>query len=384
MVPELNFNSRNNTMKFLSTFEKDLDKIDGVSTSSEPPRYWFSTGNCVLNRIISGSFHKGIPQGRITCLAGPSMSGKSFLAGNVLKSAQEQGAFVLVVDSENALDNDFMTAIGVDITHNYKYVSVLTIPQVSKIVSSFIKGYRDEYSDDSTAPQVVIVIDSLDMLMTESEKEHYEKGETAGDQGQQAKQLKAMLRTFLQDIKHLNISIIVTKQVYKAKQDQLLLGEGSWVVNDAIRFSCSQIVLLTKLKLKGASLGEVLGIRMKCEGFKTRFAKPFQTVTIEVPYDTGMDKFSGLLDVALNLGVVERRGGWYVLAGCEDKWRAKDMEQHADIIISKCENVGRAYLTADTSQYDEDGGEQESPKSKRQVKFSETPLAAKITLMEAP
>jgi len=59
-------------MDFLKSFEKDVASMDGVSTSSAPPRYWYSTGNYVLNRIISGSFTKGIPQGRITDLAGPS------------------------------------------------------------------------------------------------------------------------------------------------------------------------------------------------------------------------------------------------------------------------------------------------------------------------
>ena len=57
---------------FMDKFDAELNKMDGVGTSSLPPRYWYSTGNYVLNRIISGSYYNGIPQGRITDLAGPS------------------------------------------------------------------------------------------------------------------------------------------------------------------------------------------------------------------------------------------------------------------------------------------------------------------------
>ena len=57
---------------FLAAFQKDLEGIDGVGTSSQPPRYWYGFGNYVLNKIMSGSFYKGVPQGRITSLAGIS------------------------------------------------------------------------------------------------------------------------------------------------------------------------------------------------------------------------------------------------------------------------------------------------------------------------
>ena len=88
---------------------------------------------------------RGIPQGRLTDLAGASGAGKSFLAANLLKSAQDAGAYCLVIDSENALDDVFMSKIGVDVNDNYKYVEVTTIPQVTNVVSSFLKGYRKQY-----------------------------------------------------------------------------------------------------------------------------------------------------------------------------------------------------------------------------------------------
>jgi recombination protein RecA len=324
-------------MSFLKEFDKELSKMDGIGTSSLPPRYWYSTGNYALNRIISGSFYKGIPQGRITNLSGSSGSGKSMMGANILKAAQQAGAYCLVVDSENALDDEFMTKIGVNVKEGYKYISVTTIPQVINVVSSFLKKYKDSVGEDKEAPQVFILIDSLDMLMTETELAHYTKGDVRGDQGQKNKQLKSLLKNILQDIKNLNVSMVVTSQVYR-NQD-VTNGEGVWMIAEAVKYAASQIILLSKLKLKDDSglIGKYAGIRMKCDGYKTRFTQPFQVITLEVPYETGINPHSGLLEVAKELGVVEGRGAWNFIVGTEDKFQIKSMDQYIDAILMKCE-----------------------------------------------
>lgn len=336
-------------MQFLKDFDKEIEKLTNVGTSSQPPRYWYSTGNFVLNKIISGFYDKGIPQGRVTDLAGPSGAGKSFISANLVAAAQRSGAFCLVIDSENALDDEFMTKIGVDVNNNYKYLSVMTIPEVTKIVSSFIKGYKDQEGEKANAPQVMILIDSLDMLMTETEREHFNKGDTKGDQGQKNKQLKAMLRTFVQAIKNLNIAMVCTSQVYK-NQD-IMNGEGVWIVSDAVKYACSQIVLIQKRKLKDdskdAKAGDFAGVRMICEGYKTRFTKPFQKVEIEVPYETGMDPLSGLKDVAVKMGVLVKKGSRLALAGSDETWYERDMENYLPQILSGLNALDQEFLDVD-------------------------------------
>lgn len=356
-------------MNFLKTFEKDLDKLDVQTGAGEPPRYWYSVGNYAVNRIISGSFFRGIPQGRVTGLVGPSGAGKSFVAANLMAAAQREGAFVLAIDSENASDEKFVNDIGVDTSPlNYKYVGVSTIPQVNKVISSFIKGYKTDFgTDDPEAPQVLITIDSLDMLMTETEEGNFEKGVTKGDQGQRNKQLKQMLRTFVQAIKRLNISIVVTDGVYK-NQD-VMNGEGLYIAKEAIRFSLSQIIMLTKLKLKDTGSTEVTGIRMKCEGFKTRFTKPYQKVVVEVPYDTGMNAYSGLLEVALELGVIQKKGSRYALTGEDTSWYAKDIATVADTILEKAEELNSVFLMA-TGVSDDEAAEPEDTRSAKQRRLS--------------
>lgn len=354
-------------MDFLKDFKKQVQKAGLEEGSLQPPRYWYSTGNYLLNKILSGSYFRGVPQGRITCFTGPSGAGKSFIVSNVIREAQKRGAHIVVLDSENALDDEFVQKIGVDPATNYNYIGVTTIPDVQKVVSSFLKGYKEEYKGDyENAPEVLFAIDSLDMLLTDTESQNFAKGDVKGDQGQRNKQLKAMLRQFVQAIKHYNISMVVTSQVYK-NQD-ITNGEGVWVVSDAIKYSLSQIALLTKLKLrkdKGSS--EIDGIRMKVHGYKTRFTKPFQSITVEVPYDTGMDPYNGLLDVAIDIGVVERRGAWCYMDG--KKWQGSDVpEEHKPRLLELCEQENEKFIEALTDDEEDPEQVEESARMQRAKK----------------
>lgn len=294
----------------------------------------------------------------------------SFLACNAMREAQLAGAHIIVLDSENALDDEFVTKIGVDITENYTYFSVDTIPQVKKVVSAVLNGYNTEYGNAEDAPQLLFVIDSLDMLLTETENEQFDKGITKGDQGQRNKQLKAMLRGFVQKLKRPNTAMIVTDGVYK-NQD-VMNGEGVWMVKDAVKFSLSQIIMLTKLKLKGDTANPrlVTGIKMKSEGYKTRFTQPFQTVTIEVPYETGIDPYNGLLAVAVELGLVKKKGARYAIDGIDGTFYGKDFGQYAGDILVKAEAMSDQFLDAVIEDDHEiDTTEDTSAKSRRKAKI---------------
>lgn len=295
-------------LPFIKNFQKTLEKIDTVSTDFGPPRHWYSTGNIALNKNVSGSFSKGIPESRITCLAGPSGSGKSFLACNIIKNAQDEGAFILVLDSEHALDETFMSAIGVDTSpEKLQYVGVTLFSDVVSAVSDFVGLYEKEYGKDNpNAPKVMIILDSIDMLLTDTEADHFKSGVQKGDQGQRAKQSKHLLKTIVAKIKRLPMSMLVTHQVYP--NTDVLNGEGLWIINNAIRYSASQIMLITKLKLKEGS--DIIGIRMRVECYKSRFAKIGSKIEIEVPYSKGMDPYSGFLDLMEDLGVVVASGAW--------------------------------------------------------------------------
>jgi recombination protein RecA len=293
---------------FIKDFEKQTAKMDGVSTYNEGPKFWVDSGNIIINKIISGKYNGGFAQGRLACLAGHSGAGKSFLAANAMASAQQNnGAGILLLDSENALDSVYLSKVGVDTTaSNFLYRGVKSIADASKIISAFIKSYRAAETDET----FLILIDSLDMLMTESMLKTYDEGDIGTDQGQHAKQLKRMLATYMHDIKDLNIVMLCTKQPYK-EQDPIKARSNPWVLTESSKFPFSQILLLTKLVLKDKKTNELNGITLKVFGEKTRFTKPFQQCKIEVPYNEGMDRMSGLLDAAVALNVVEKNKAWY-------------------------------------------------------------------------
>lgn len=339
------------SLSFLKEFNKSIDAEDGISSDSSPPAYWYSLGNVVLNKIMSGSFRRGVPQGRVVGLAGPSGAGKSFVMGNICAAAQKAGAHLFVIDSENALDDSWMTNVGVDVTEGYTYKGVTTLANCISATSKFISMYDKAYGKRSTnpdQPQVLIVIDSLDMMTLDNELEAFKKGTTKGDQGQRAKQLKAYLRQLVHQVKNYNMAVVVTSQVYAASAEQLLQGEGRYVVNGAVRFALSQIILLTKLKLKGEKAVDVTGIRMKAEGFKTRFTKPFQTVTVEVPYETGIDQYSGLIEALEAAGVLTRSGSWYKNKDESIKFQSKNLDQYAELLIEEAEAMS-LFLSATVS-----------------------------------
>ena len=115
-----------------------------MSAGFNDPTDWISTGNYALNYLVSGDFHKGVPLGKVTVFAGESGSGKSyFCAGNIIKAAQEQGIFVVLVDSENALDQDWLERLDVQTSEDKLLkLNMSMIDDVAKTVSTFMTDYK--------------------------------------------------------------------------------------------------------------------------------------------------------------------------------------------------------------------------------------------------
>jgi RecA/RadA recombinase len=284
----------------VSKFRKDITKsIDGLSIGFHDPTDWISTGNYALNYLISGDFHKGVPMGKVTVFAGESGAGKSYFASaNIVKNAQEQGIFVVLVDSENALDEAWLHALGVD-TDESKLLklSMSMIDDVAKTISTFMKDYRSMAEEDR--PKVLFVIDSLGMLLTPTDVDQFDKGDMKGDMGRKPKALTALVRNTVNMIGSYNVGMVCTNHTYASQDmfdpdDKISGGQG-------FIYASSIVVAMRKLKLKededGNKVSDVRGIRAACKVMKTRYAKPFEGVQVKIPYETGMDPYSGLLDM---------------------------------------------------------------------------------------
>lgn len=232
-------------------------------------------------------------------------SGKSFIASNVALQAQRAGYHVVYLDSENAIDTEYLRKIGVKIDEdNLTYVSVTTIEDVNNVLSEFFQGYRKEVGKDwdNSVQKTLIVLDSLAMLNSATEMENYDKsGIIKADQGLLAKRRKAMLRLATGHLKSLPVAMVVTDHVYP--QD-IMMGDGAWAITNSTKFSSSIIGIVTKLKLKEDSV--VTGVRMRFETYKSRYAVLGTKVELEVPYNKGMTSTTGLLDILLEMGIISK------------------------------------------------------------------------------
>ena len=308
-----------------SKFRKNITKsIQGLGIGFNDPTDWISTGNYALNYLISGDFHKGIPLGKVSVLAGESGAGKSYIAsGNIIKNAQEQGIFVILIDSENALDETWLQALGVD-TDEKKLLklSLSMIDDVAKTVSEFMKEYKSEHAESKeNAPKVLFVIDSLGMLLTPTDVDQFERGEMKGDLGRKPKALTALVRNCVNMFGSWNVGLVATNHTYASQDmfdpdDKISGGQG-------FIYASSIVIAMKKLKLKededGNKVTDVRGIRAACKVMKTRYAKPFESVQVKIPYDTGMDPYSGLLDLFEKKGIITQQGNRLRYVGPDKK-----------------------------------------------------------------
>jgi RecA/RadA recombinase len=295
----------------LSKFRKSLTKsIDGLGVGFNDPTDWVSTGNYALNYLVSGDFHKGVPLGKVTVFAGESGSGKSyFCSGNIVKAAQEQDIFVVLVDSENALDEKWLHALGVDTSEDKLLkLNMAMIDDVAKTVSEFMKDYKDISEEER--PKVLFVVDSLGMLLTPTDVDQFGKGDLKGDMGRKPKALTALVRNCVNMFGSYNVGMVCTNHTYASQDmfdpdDKISGGQG-------FVYASSIVVAMKKLKLKedddGNKTTTVNGIRAACKVMKTRYAKPFESVQVKIPYETGMDPYSGLVDLFEKKGILVKDG----------------------------------------------------------------------------
>ena len=295
----------------VSKFRKNLTKsITGMSAGFHDPTDWVSTGNYALNYLVSGDFHRGVPLGKVTVFAGESGSGKSyFCAGNIVKAAQQQGIFVVLVDSENALDETWLHALDVDTSEEKLLkLNMSMIDDVAKTVSTFMADYRAMSEDDR--PKVLFVIDSLGMLLTPTDVDQFGKGDMKGDMGRKPKALTALVRNCVNMFGSHNVGLVATNHTYASQDmfdpdDKISGGQG-------FIYASSIVVAMRKLKLKededGNKTTDVKGIRAACKVMKTRFNKPFEGVQVKIPYETGMNPYSGLVDLFEKKGILSKDG----------------------------------------------------------------------------
>ena len=203
----------------ISKFRKSITKsIDGLSIGFNDPTDWVSTNNYALNYLISGDFKRGIPLGKVTVFAGESGAGKSFIcSGNLVKNAQAQGIFPILIDTENALDEKWLHALDVDTSPDKLLkLNMAMIDDVAKTITEFVAEYKTMPEDER--PKVLFIIDSLGMLLTPTDVNQFQAGDLKGDMGRKPKALTALVRNCVNMFGSLGIGLVATNHTY-ASQD---------------------------------------------------------------------------------------------------------------------------------------------------------------------
>ena len=319
----------------VSKFRKSITKnIDGISVGFNDPTDWISTNNYALNYLISGDFNKGVPLGKVTVFAGESGAGKSFIcSGNLIANAQKDGIYVILIDSENALDEKWLHALNVDTSEDKLLkLNMAMIDDVAKMVSEFVK--ENKTLAEADRPKVLFVVDSLGMLLTPTDVNQFEAGDMKGDMGRKPKALASLVRNCVNMFGNLNLGLVCTAHTYASQDmfdpdDKISGGQG-------FIYASSIVVAMRKLKLKvdeeGNKVTDVLGIRAACKIMKTRYAKPFESVQVKIPYETGMNPYSGLVDMFEGKDMLKKEGNSLVYTTLDGeiikqfrkKWEAND------------------------------------------------------------
>ena len=263
---------------------------------------------------MTGDFNRGVPLGKVTMFAGESGSGKSYIcSGNLVRNAQQAGILPVILDSENALDQDWLQALGIDTApEKLMRFGVSMIDEVAKFISEFMKEYKDSYSELPYEEQqkVLFIVDSVGMLLTPTDINQFEAGDMKGDMGRKAKALTALIKNTVNRIAPHPIGLVVTNHTYASQDmfdpdDKITGGQG-------FIYASSMVVAMKKLKLKededGNKTSTVQGIRAACKIMKTRYSKPFESVQVKIPYNSGMDPYSGLVELFEDRGWLKKEG----------------------------------------------------------------------------
>ena len=300
--------------------------LDGEEATPTDLDEWVSTGSPMLDLAISNRPHGGLPVGRITEITGLEGSGKSLLAAHAIADTQKKGGLGVYIDTENAMNQDFLEAIGVDV-NKMLYVPLETVEDIFEAIDSIIESVRA--SDKKKL--VTIVVDSVAGASTKVEiSADYDQ---AGYATQKAIIISKAMRKVTNLIGRERISLIFTNQL----RTRMGVSFGDpWTTSGgkaiASHSSCRlRLKVMGQLKSKIGGVDQVVGIKTRAQVVKNRMGPPLRSVDYDIYFDSGIDNYGSWLNMMKNYKLVGQSGAWYTYAdtetGEEIKFQAKNFEE---------------------------------------------------------
>ena len=256
---------------------------------------FIDTGSYIFNALLSGSIYGGLPSNKITALAGESATGKTFFVLGMVKTFLDENpdAGVIYFESESAITKDMIEERGID----SKRMIIFPVATVQEFRTQAVK-IIDKYIDDEEKQPMMMCLDSLGMLSTTKEMEDTAAGNETRDMTR-AQVLKAAFRVLTLRLGKAKVPMIVTNHTYDSMGSMFPtkeMGGGS-----GLKYAASQIVFLGKKKEKDGK--EVIGNIIHCKNHKSRLTVENKMVDVRLNYERGLDKYYGLLDLALKYGI---------------------------------------------------------------------------------
>lgn len=306
----------------MSLFEK-LSKAGSVKTSARLSESSFfnkkdmiQTSVPALNIALSGELAGGLTPG-LTTIAGPSKHFKTNMGLVLIRSYLDKydDSICLLYDSEFGVTPEYIKANGIDPDR----VIHIPVEHVEQLKFDVVK--RLEAID--RGDRVIIMIDSIGNLASKKEVEDAINENSAADMSR-AKAMKSLFRIMTPHLTTKDIPCIAINHTYKeiALYPKDILGGGT-----GIMYSSNTVWIIGRQQEKTGT--EVTGYTFVINVEKSRFVKEKSKIPVTVSFDGGINKWTGLIDIALELGfVVKPSNGWYAIAGEESdrKYRLADTQ----------------------------------------------------------
>ena len=263
---------------------------DGVESGDV--ENFIDTGSYILNGMLSGSLYGGLPQNKITALAGESATGKTFFLMGMCKhflDANPDGG-VVYFESESAVTKKMIVDRGIDASR----MVVLPVSTVQEFRTQAIK-VLDRYmqQDVDIRRPMFMCLDSLGMLSTTKEVEDTAEGKETRDMTR-AQVLKAAFRILTLKLGKAKVPMVVTNHTYDVVGSYIPMKEMGG--GSGLKYAASSIVYLSKKKEKDGT--EVIGNIIRAKNQKSRLTKENSDCEVRLTYNKGLDKYYGLLQLA--------------------------------------------------------------------------------------
>lgn len=321
---------------------------------------WVSTGSTLLDLAISNRPNGGFPVGRIVELQGMEASGKSLIMAHVLANTQKKGGLAVYVDTENALSEEFLRAIGVDV-NNMLYVPLETIEDIFEAVENIIETIRKSSKDRL----VTIVIDSVSAATTKVEQDaDYDKDGWATSK---AIVMSKAMRKITNVIGKQRVLLLCASQL-REKMGVMFGDKYTTSGGKALGFHASCRVRLKgigKLKSGTGKTEQIIGVQTEAQVIKNRMGPPFKKATFDIYFNSGIDDINSWLTLMKDYGLVKQAGAYYTLVNEETgeeirfmarEWREmldKDPDLREYCYNKICDIFIMKYRTTDTIDPDE-------------------------------